>query len=112
MGVVAGRRRPALAYRNGIPVTKYAYPFMPGSMLVVLRRNVRHAVRRSRARGDGRTPHGIYTLCLLNIITLFTIVYHGRYNSALRELALEFLNQLAASAGSNPRGAWRRQPRQ
>ncbi len=55
MVVAAGRRRPALASRNGIPVTKYNFPWMPGLMLVVLLRNVRHAVRRYRARGDGRT---------------------------------------------------------
>ena len=45
--------------RNCISMTKSFLPWMPGSMLVVLRRNVRHAGRRSRARGDGRTPTGI-----------------------------------------------------
>ena len=74
MVVVAGRRRPAMAYRNDIPVTQYDFPWMPGSMLVVLRRNVRHAVRRYRARGDGRTPHGIYAFCLWHRSPLFALV--------------------------------------
>ena len=63
MVLVAGRRRPAIVYRNGIQVTKRFFPWMPGSVLVVLLWNVRHAVRRYRARGDGRTPNGITILC-------------------------------------------------
>ena len=48
-----GRLGPAVEERD------QDFPYMPGSMLVVLRRNVRHAGRRSRARGDGRTPNEI-----------------------------------------------------
>ena len=53
--------------------------------------------RSSRARGDGRTPIGIYVLCLWHIKQLFAIVYTGRY----------ILGRVASGlSGRSPPCAW------